>query len=485
VASLSASSLHQDSGTFTISGADWAVANSSWTLTRKSGGGSTIALTNIGTAVQHTAPSGSGNFVLNYSDGPSGAGSATGIVYVTASTFATGNGVQITLPADTSVRTGTIYWGESGTTGRLTATLSDGSASAATHTVAAATDAQNFGFISTIQWQAGSASQTLTVKLTTDVTVDGQDEIAFQGVAWNFLVTGSGTSTQAANASSASGSVSISGSSSDSQQKNASSASGGAAISGSASATQAKNISVVVGAVAISGTAAANQASNTASGSGLVLVSGSGASTQQKNTSAASGSASISGSASSTQALNTSNASGAIGNVSQGSGASTQAANVSSASGGVIVAGSSASTQSKNVATATGASIVSGSASSVQTANVSAASGSVGFAGISGAGASTQAKNVSLTVGTVAVSGSASSVQAANSDSASGDAPVSCIASAVQQPNASAGLGFIGAVIAAPPVTFPVYGERRVFSAPSESRITPIPAERRIVKVAA
>jgi hypothetical protein len=375
VASLSASSLHQDSGTFTISGADWAVANSSWTLTRRASGGSTIALTNIGTAVQHTAPAGSGNFVLNYSDGPGGAGSATGIVYVTASTFATGNGVQITLPADTSVRTATIYWGESGTTGRLTATLSDGSASAQTHTVAAATDVQNFGFISTIQWQAGSASQTLTVKLTTDVTVDGQDEIAFQGVAWNFLVTGSGTSTQAANTSSASGSV---------------------AVSGSAASTQAKNTSVVVGAVAISGTAAANQASNTASGSGLVLVSGSGASTQQKNISAASGSASISGSASSTQAQNVSSASGAIGNVSQGSGASTQATNVSSASGGVIVAGSGASVQRANVSLAIGTVAVSGSAASVQAANGDSASG------------------------VVVVSGSASAVQLSNASAASG-----------------------------------------------------------------
>jgi len=375
VASLTASSLHQDSGTFTISGADWAVANSSWTLTRKSGGGSTIALANIGTAVQHTAPAGSGNFVLNYSDGPSGAGSATGIVYVTASTFATGNGIQVTLPADTSVRTATIYWGESGTTGRLTATLSDGSASAQTHTVAAATDVQNFGFISTIQWQAGSASQTLTVKLTTDVTVDGQDEIAFQGVAWNFLVTGSGASTQASNTSSASGAVSI---------------------SGSAASTQAKNTSVVVGAVAISGTAAANQASNTASGSGLVLVSGSGASTQQKNASAASGSASISGSSASTQAPNVSSASGAIGNVSQGSGASTQAANVSSASGGVVVAGSGASVQGKNVSLTVGTVAVSGSAPSIQAANSDSASGAA------------------------AVSGSASAVQLSNASAASG-----------------------------------------------------------------
>ena len=198
---LSASSLHQDSGTFSLSGADWAVANSSWTLTRRASGGSTIALTNIGSAVQHTAPAGAGNFVLNYTDGPSGSGSATGIVYVTASTFATGNGIQITLPADTTVRTATIYWGASGTTARLTATLSDGSASAQTHTVTGATDAQNFGFISTVTYQAGSASQTLTVKLTTDVTVDGQDEIAFQGVAYSVVSAASAISTLGALAS--------------------------------------------------------------------------------------------------------------------------------------------------------------------------------------------------------------------------------------------------------------------------------------------
>lgn len=464
MASLTASSLHQDSGTFTLSGADWAVANSSWTLTRRASGGSTISLTNIGTAVQHTAPAGSGNFTLNYSDGPSGAGSATGIVYVTAPSFATGNGIQITLPADTSVRTATIYWGESGTTGRLTATLSDGSASAATHTVAAATDVQNFGFISTIQWQAGSASQTLTVKLTTDVTVDGQDEIAFQGVAWNFLVTGTGASTQSANASSASGAV---------------------VASGSASSTQAKNTSVVVGTVAVSGAAASNQASNTASTTGLVLISGSSSSTQQKNAGAASGAVAISGSSSRTQAPNVSSASGAIGNVSQGSGASTQAANASAASGGVLIVGPASSTQGKNVAAASGASVVSGSASSVQSANVSAASGSVGFAAITGAGASSQAKNVSLVIGTVAVSGSSASVQAANSDSAAVVVVVSGGASSFQQANASTGLGRIGAVINAPPVTFPVYSERRIFNVSAENRFTPIPAEHRIIKVAA
>jgi hypothetical protein len=76
-------------------------------------------------------------------------------------------------------------------------------------------------------------------------------------------------------------------------------------------------------------------------------------------------------------------------------------------------------------------------------------------------------------------------VQAANSDSAAGVVVVSGGASSLQQANASAGAGHIGAAITAPPVTFPVYGERRVFSVPSESRFSTVPAERRIVKVAA
>jgi hypothetical protein len=505
MALLSASSVQQDSGTYTLAGADWAGANGSWVLTRKATGGSTVALTSLGSASQNTAPPGEGNFTLNYSDGPSGAGSITGIVFTSSATYSASNGIQLTLPADTSIRTATMYWGSSGTTARLTATLSDGSATAATHRVAAATDAQNNGFISTIQWQAGSASQTLIIKLTTDAALDGAEQVAFQGIAFNLSASGAGSSTQASNISAATGAARVSGSASSTQGLNASVAAGAIRLSGSAASAQASNVSTAAGSARVSGAGASTQAANVSSAAGISQTSGVAASTQGLNTASANGSVFLGGVASSTQAANSSSAaglilvrgtgaslqapdvsaaSGAIGNIAQGSAASVQQSNTSVASGAVRSAGASSSIQAPNLSVASGAARSVGTAASVQQSDVSISTGAVRNVS---AAASIQAPNLSVASGAVRSAGTAASVQQPDASAGLGHVlgdTITGTAASVQQPNVSAATGTIRQHIVKP-ILVSVFAENRIVVMGSGERITRPFADNRIIRICA
>jgi hypothetical protein len=359
---------------------DWIEYHSVTTPNRKSGGGSTIGLaTVLGSGVTL----GTFTFGIGYTwtDGtPQASGTAvTEGIAEQATTPAVGQGFQFTLPADTTSRTVTIYWGGNSCATQLVATLSDGSATAVTHTPTA-TGAGNPGYYSTtLTYAANAASQTLTIACTVKTLQSGGNTWlgAAKYLASAATVTGAAASTQQSNVSTASASVGVSASAASSQASNVSAASGKVSVSGAAASTQTKNASAASGVVIVGGVGSSNQAANSSSASSLVSVSGASVSTQQTNASAASGAIKVSGSASSTQALNVSSASGAIGNVAQGSAASTQAANLSAATGAVSVFGSGLSTQAAAMSSGAGTIAVSGANASAQNPNTALASGAV------------------------------------------------------------------------------------------------------------
>jgi hypothetical protein len=75
--------------------------------------------------------------------------------------FVVNEGFQLTVPAGTAARQLLLYVGSKGTMGRVTATLGDGSAAPITVDVASGSKASH---VVAIDFQAGSAGQTLTVR---------------------------------------------------------------------------------------------------------------------------------------------------------------------------------------------------------------------------------------------------------------------------------------------------------------------------------
>ena len=201
---------------------DWIEFPQSATVpNRRSGGGSTIGLpTLLGSGVSW----GGFAFGLKYTwtDGTptaSKTAAAEGI-YVSPTTAAVGQGFQFTLPADTSERTVTIYWGANSCAARLVATLSDGSASAVTHTPTATGSGASGYYSTTLTYSAASAGQTLTIACTVLTLQSGGN--VWLGAAKYLTsvssVTGSSASTQAANTSASAGTISTSGAAASVQQ---------------------------------------------------------------------------------------------------------------------------------------------------------------------------------------------------------------------------------------------------------------------------
>ena len=190
--------------------------------------------------------------------------------------------------------------------------------------------------------------------------------------------TGTGTPVQAAQISSASGSVSASG------------------ITGAAAATQTANTSSASGQLGYTGTLARTQASQTSTASGLFTTgtAGSAAVTQASQTATASGILGYSGTSSSTQGNQTAAAVGKLGY--SGSGARVQAANTSTASGAVVnpVTGTVAVTQGSQTAAAAGVLGYTATSAAVQASDTSTASG-IYFIPVVGTVAVTQASQTS------------------------------------------------------------------------------------------
>ena len=88
------------------------------------------------------------------------------------------NGFQITVPADTTLRTLRVYVGVAAAQGKLTVTLSDGSAPTYVDTGLISPDRVNGVY--TINFQAGSSGQQLVVKWTTAATFVGWGNVTLQ-----------------------------------------------------------------------------------------------------------------------------------------------------------------------------------------------------------------------------------------------------------------------------------------------------------------
>ena len=141
---------------------------------RKATGGSQISnytLVHGGTAATY----GNDPRTLSWSDGtPTTSGSNPNGVYMPG----IGNGFQITVPADTTTRTATIYVGGWLSSGQLTATLSDGSASAYTSPVLSGSGQYDGAY--SLTYTAGATGQHLTATWTQTA---GGGNVTLQGVA--------------------------------------------------------------------------------------------------------------------------------------------------------------------------------------------------------------------------------------------------------------------------------------------------------------
>lgn len=143
--------------------ADWALFTNSITAPaqRRSGGGSLIAGAFFGASTQSntTEPR-----TVSWTNGtPTASGSSTACVF--NSSFAAGNGFQITLPADTTPRRAWFLVGPYNTSpDTITATLSDSSATAINYTTLTGATGSFNPFLVIIDYAANAASQTLVVR---------------------------------------------------------------------------------------------------------------------------------------------------------------------------------------------------------------------------------------------------------------------------------------------------------------------------------
>lgn len=135
---------------------------------RRNGGGSIIpavTLTNGGTFLNHT----SYPRTITWTGGtPTGSGSSTRGVFINTANAAIGKGMQIVLPADTTMRTVKLYMSYYNvSTVTVTATLSDGSAAQVVNTslltAIGQVNDEGSGVI-TLNYNAASAGQTLTLR---------------------------------------------------------------------------------------------------------------------------------------------------------------------------------------------------------------------------------------------------------------------------------------------------------------------------------
>jgi hypothetical protein len=247
-------------------------------------------------------------------------------------------------------------------------------------------------------------------------TTDGADTSAASGV---ITTTGSSATTDGADTSSASGSVSsgaITGSSATTDGADTSAASGVVTTTGSSATTDGADVSVALGAISTSGSSATTDGADVSAASGAITTSGSSATTDGADTSSASGAITTTGSSATTDGADTSSASGTVGNVANGTSATTDGADVSAAAGDVASIGTSASTDGADVSTASGAISASGSSATTDGPDVSAGSGSI-LAVIFGSAANADGFDVSTALGSVfdsSVTGSSATTDGAD-----------------------------------------------------------------------
>jgi PKD repeat protein len=147
-----------------------------------------------GSQIRDIAMLGGGSAKTYYGDArtlewTNGMPTTTGSTTTGVSASGNGKGFQLIAPADTTARTLTVYIGAQNTTGTLTAHLSDGSATDYVGTISGQKTRQDG--VMTLQYQAASAGQTITVTWTQSAS--GKGNVSLQGAA--LAVTGGSTST--------------------------------------------------------------------------------------------------------------------------------------------------------------------------------------------------------------------------------------------------------------------------------------------------
>jgi hypothetical protein len=100
------------------------------------------------------------------------AANTTGFISFLIGSFSQGEGIKLEVPADTTARTLKLYLGTTSARAAVTATLSDGSATAYTTTIDNPVNLSRAQVV-TLNYAAASAGQTLTVKFTFDSDTGG------------------------------------------------------------------------------------------------------------------------------------------------------------------------------------------------------------------------------------------------------------------------------------------------------------------------
>lgn len=165
----------------TVGTTDWIKWESTASQIRKSGGGSLISNYSL---IAGTSGNNYGNDprTLTWSDGtPTASGSSTAGVYQTPAT--TGLGFTCTAPADTTLQTIVFYGGLYSGQGTLTCALSDSSAGPLTLTSITTSSNTAGDFNATVQFQAASGGQTLTLSWALSTSLAGVGNVTMCGAA--------------------------------------------------------------------------------------------------------------------------------------------------------------------------------------------------------------------------------------------------------------------------------------------------------------
>lgn len=430
---------------------------------RKSGGGSTIGLpTAIGTDASIGTGSGDIARGVTWTGGTPTASGTGDLEYIFApnasGTANTGDGMQFTLPADTTSRTATIVWsnysgtsGSAGAAAKLVATLSDGSASALTLSPAAPAVNANSYYVSTLTYNAASAGQTLTVAISLTTNATNQwSNVTLQAASYL-----TATSSNSATVTGALGSLATSASATRSGTATGASSLGALSASASASQSSSATASSALGALATQTTAVVTALAVAASALGGLASSG--VATQSQSLTASS-SLSLSTSASASQSQSASGVS-TLGALSTGITATNNGSATAVVSSTLGALGTSA--------TATRASSATGS-SSLSLSTIATATQSRSGTAASTLGAlSTSITATGIPNGTAIVvstlGGLLSSVQATQSQSGVASSALTLLASAsVTQKQAASGVSSLGALssyaVVQPPYTATVSG---------------------------
>lgn len=441
---------------------------------RKSGGGSTISLpTAIGTGVT-LGGYGPDARSVTWTDGTptTSATSGDGIFTPASGSAVVGNGLQFTVPADTTTRTVVIAWGMyGGDTGantaaaKLVATLSDGSATAVTHTPTGVAAGVSTDYLTTLTYGANSASQTLNLAVTLTTVNAGAGNFC------NVTVQAAKVLASASNSALASGTLGGLNSSTTAASSRSALASGtlGAFASSATAVIAAAAVSMSsLGGLSSQGVASQSRIGSAASVMGALSSSGTGVQSRTSTANSALGAFS-----SSVIASNTSNTTAVAASVLGALSSSGQAAQASSAAAspalGALASGITGTQHRSAAANSSLSLLAAGSATQNLAANVGSTLGAL----------SSSASVIAVPNNWAIASGALGALQSAGS--------LACLQSAY----ISAGLGALSSSVEArsiPPIIldadiFHVSAENRLFTVAGETRTYVVLPETRVFKV--